>query len=164
MAEQHPASRARARSRARRLALQALYQWQLSGDPVADIVKQFHENAGMGKADVEYFDELVTGCADRTEALEADVAPCLDRPLQQLDAIERAVLLIGAYEFSTRIDVPFRVVINEGVNLARDFGAEESHRYVNAVLDRLAVRLREVEYRAASRPGTSSGVAGNECD
>jgi N utilization substance protein B len=135
----------RARSVARKLALQALYQWQLNAQPWQDLHGQFVSSEDMENADGDYFRELIERiCAERGE-LDALLAPGVDRPIAGLDPIEHAVLLIGAYELRSRPDVPYRVVINEGVALARRFGATEGHKFVNAVLDRLAARLRPEE-------------------
>lgn len=140
---------ARARSHARRLAMQALYQWQLTGDRVQDITLQFLDSDDIGRADPEYFRDLFRECVTHEPTLAALLPDFLDRPESQLDPVERAILLIGLYELQHRIDVPYRVVINEGVELAKKFGGEEGFKYVNAVLDKAAARLRTVEYTAA---------------
>ncbi len=146
------AALSRARSRSRRALLQALYQWQLNAADAADIARQFAGGSELKNADTEYFDELLRAITADADELAAKAAKHLDRPPAQLDPIERAILLIGAYELEHRIDIPYRVVINEGVELAKRFGAEESHRYINAVLDRMAPALRPVESRAGRRP------------
>ncbi|NJN52353.1 MAG: transcription antitermination factor NusB [Gammaproteobacteria bacterium] len=135
-----------ARRRARRLLAQALYQWQLSGADIADVEAQFRDDEGFGRVDAEFFHEVLRGVAEHAEALDALVAPLLDRTVAQLDHVERALLRLGTYELVHRIEVPWRVVIDECVTLARTFGAEESHKYINAVLDSLArsQRTREV--------------------
>lgn len=145
------AQQSKARSRARRLAMQALYQWQLSAGSTADIVGEFRADRSMDGVDEDYFSELVRECVDRREALEAAVDSLLDRPVAQLDPVERALLWIGVYEFQHHIEVPYRVVINESVELAKRFGADESHRYINAILDRAAGALRSVEISASRR-------------
>ena len=132
----------RARSVARRLAMQAIYQAQLNAQPWQDLHQQFLTNEDMPRADGEYFRELVEQVCAARERLDADLAALLDRPPKDLDPVEHAILLIGLYELEARSDVPFRVVINEGVGLARKFGATDGHKYVNAVLDRAAARLR----------------------
>lgn len=139
---------ARARNRARRLALQALYQWLLTGDSPGDLLSQFADSDELKRADGAYFEELVIGCIREADALTAKLGPWLDRPVAQLDPVERAALTIGAYELTHRIDVPFRVVISEGVDLARTFGGEDSHKFINAVLDRAARELRTAEWGA----------------
>jgi N utilization substance protein B len=135
----------RARSMARKLAMQALYQWQLTGQSSADINLQFLASEDMEGADREYFTELLKGCVDQAEKINALLKPLVDRPLDQLDPVENAILMIGLYEFSNRIEVPYRVVINEGVDLTKRFGATDAHKYVNAVLDRAARELRAAE-------------------
>lgn len=146
------AALSRARSRSRRALLQALYQWQLNAADAADIAHQFAGGSELKNADTEYFDELLRAITTDVEMLGAEVTGHLDRPADQLDPIEWAILLIGAYELKYRVDIPYRVVINEGVELAKRFGAEESHRYINAVLDRMAPALRAVEVKAGRRP------------
>lgn len=131
------------RSRARRAALQALYQWQMSHEAPDTIAAQFREAKSWHRIDGELFDALLHGVADNLEALDADLAPLLDRPVAQVDAIERVILRMGAFELTRRGDIPWRVIINECVALAREFGAEQSHRYINGILDNLARRTRE---------------------
>lgn len=140
-----PARGTRARSIARKLAMQALYQWQLTQQSAAEIKQQFFESEESAGVDREYFEELVGGCIARHEELEATLQPFLDRPLDQLDPVEAAILMIGMYELQQRIDVPYRVVINEAVDLCKRFGATEAHKYINAVLDRAARELRAAE-------------------
>jgi len=135
----------RARSMARKLAMQALYQWQLTGQSAADINLQFLASEDMDGADREYFTELLKGCVGQAEKINATVKPFIDRPLDQLDPVETAILMIGMYELSNRIEIPFRVVINEGVDLTKRFGATDAHKYVNAVLDRAAREIRAAE-------------------
>lgn len=133
------------------MAVQALYQWQVGGDGVADIEAQFRAEYDAKSTDIAYFHELLTGVPRLRDGLEAALQPCLDRPFEQVDAVERAILWVGSYELEARQDVPYRVIINEAVELARTFGGENAHRYVNAVLDRLAGRVRAVEV-ALPRP------------
>ncbi len=135
------------RSRARRLAMQALYQWQMTGQNVADIEAQFLAEQDMSGAEIPYFQELLHEVPARLNELDEALAPLLSRDLGRVDPVERAVLRIGAYELSARPDVPYRVVINEAVNLAKRFGAEQGHRFINGVLDKLARRLRQAEMR-----------------
>jgi len=132
----------RARTRARRAALQALYQWQVTGDPPRGIARQFLAERGLRHADAAYFQDLVENVPAHAAALDELLAPLLDRPVRQLDPVTRALLRMGAFELQHRPDVPYAVVIDEAVALAHVFGAEQSHRYVNGVLDRLARRLR----------------------
>ena len=139
---------ARARARARRLTLQGLYQWQLSGAPAREIAAELTASQNTKDTDIEYFEELLRGIVAESAALEATFSPHLDRPAAQLDPIERGILLLSTYELKQRLDVPYRVVLNEAVELAKAFGAEESHKYINAVLDKTAAGLRKAE-RAA---------------
>lgn len=136
----------RRRSRARRRALQALYQWQLTGQNSAEIERQFLEEHNMVSTDLEYFTELLYQIPAQVASLDAIIEPVLDRPLVIVDPIEKAILRMGIYELTQRLDVPYRVVVNEAVDLAKLFGAEQSHRYINGVLDRIG---RENRFRAA---------------
>jgi N utilization substance protein B len=131
-------SHAAARSRARRAALQALYQWQLTGEQPYCIERQFLTERPMGKADLIYFKDLLRNVPKQVAALDAALLDLLDRPVEQVDPVERAILRIAAYELRSRPDVPWRTVITEAVRLAKTFGAEQSHRYINGVLDNLA--------------------------
>jgi transcription antitermination protein NusB len=134
------------RSVARKLALQALYRWQLNECPWQDLIQEFGDADDMPRADREYFRELVEGVWHSREALDAQLATWADRGPALLDPIEHAVLLIGLYELRHRQDVPYRVAINEAVTLAKRFGATDGHKYVNAVLDRAARDLRPNEH------------------
>lgn len=135
----------RARSIARKLAMQALYQWQLTQQSALEIKTQFLEGEESAGVDREHFEELLTGCIARHEELAAALAPFIDRPLDQLDPVETAILLIGMFELQHRSDIPYRVVINEAIDLCKRFGATDAHKYVNAVLDRAARQLRLAE-------------------
>jgi N utilization substance protein B len=137
-----------ARRRARRLLAQALYQWQLGGADVAEIEAQFRGSDDFARVDAQYFHEVLRGVVDAAEALDAHFAPLLDRKVGALDHVERALLRLGTYELCHRVDVPWRVVIDECVALARTFGAEESHKYINAVLDAVARVERALEVAA----------------
>jgi transcription antitermination protein NusB len=141
----------RARSLSRKLAMQALYQWQLTGQTAAELRNQYADEEGFGDADADYFRELLDGVTEGAAALDAELGSLIDRPVGQLDPVERAVLMIGLYELSQRLDVPYRVVINEGVELAKRFGATDGHKFVNAVLDRAARSHRAAEQAAAGR-------------
>lgn len=142
------ATGAGARTRARELMVQALYQKQIAGHTTAELVAQYHEDTAFERVDQAFFDELFPAISNGQEALEEKIGDLIDRPLEQLDPIELAILLIGVQELETRIDIPYKVVINEGVNLARRFGATDSHKYINACLDAAAQRLREIEVQA----------------
>lgn len=136
---------ARSRSIARKCAMQALYQWQLTQQTSAEIDGQFVGSEELKGGDVEYFSELLRECAAGRERLDASLKEFVDRPLEQLDPVEHAILLVGMYELESRLDVPYRVVINEGVELSKRFGATDGHRYVNAVLDKAARAKRTAE-------------------
>ncbi|MDH5179120.1 MAG: transcription antitermination factor NusB [Gammaproteobacteria bacterium] len=138
-----------ARSRARRLALQALYEWQMSGTAVGEINSRFLASPESNKADRVYFSELLLGVVNHLTDLDAQITPVLSRPLDEVDMVEKAVLRLSAYELQHRLDIPYKVVINEGVELAKTFGADKGHRFVNGILDKLAVKLRKVETGSA---------------
>ena len=133
------------RSVARKLALQALYRWQLNDGPWQDLVQEFGEAEDMARADREYFRELVEGVWGSRQALDTRLAEMMDRPPEQLDPVEHAALLIGLYELTSRPEVPYRVSINEAVGLTKRFGGTDGHKFVNAVLDRAARALRPHE-------------------
>jgi transcription antitermination protein NusB len=137
----------RARSVARKLAMQALYQWQLTDQLAADINLQFLGSEDSEGADREYFTELLKGCVGASDKLKTTIQSFVDRPVEQLDPVETAILLIGMFELQSRLDVPYRVVINEGVDLCKRFGATDAHKYINAVLDRAAREIRVEEVR-----------------
>jgi transcription antitermination protein NusB len=134
------------RSVARKLALQALYRWQLNACPWQDLVQEFGDAEDMPRADPEYFRTLVEGVWRERTLLDERLATLSDRDPQRLDPIEHAVLLIGLYELGARQEVPYRVAINEAVSLAKRFGATDGHKFVNAVLDRAARELRPAEH------------------
>ena len=138
-----------ARTRARELVLQALYQKQIAGHDCGELVAQFHEQAAYQRVDQVFFDETLKAICKSQADLEASIAGLIDRPLKQLDPVELGILLIGVFELQSRIDIPYRVVINEGVNLARRFGATDGHKYVNACLDNAAQSLRQVEIKGS---------------
>jgi len=139
------ASEKSARTRAREFALQALYQY-LVGRNDADDVDQFTRDlSGFHKADSAHYDALLHGCIADASALDAAITPLLDRPLAEISPIERGVLWIGAYEFQHCLDVPWRVVINECIELAKSFGGTDGHKYVNGVLNQLASQMRAQE-------------------
>ena len=133
------------RSRARRRAVQALYGWQISGGNAQSLVPQFAHEQAREIADLAYFEALVHGVLDNRRDVDEALVPFLDRPIEEVDAIERAVLRLAAYELRFRADVPYRVVINEAIVSAKRFGSEHGHTYVNGVLDHAAVEWRKVE-------------------
>ena len=156
-------SRTAARRRARVKALQGLYQWDLNqaagNDPdSADIAKQFHISQDMDGVDEAYFEELLSGTTAGLEKLDTALASSLDRPVLELDPIERSICRLGAYELADRLDVPLRVVINEWVEISKRFGSDQGYKYINGVMDKLGVCLRETESNAlrqsASKPGS----------
>ena len=151
-------TRAAARRRSRSLALQGLYQRQLAHHDADTIRLQLHESPGWGEADAGYFDDLWRGVTDGWDALIAQVAPHLDRKPAELSPIERAILVIGAWELQHRLEVPYRVVINEAVELAKSYGGTDGHRFVNGVLDKVAGTLRAAEIAARTRE--AGGAAG----
>lgn len=138
-----------ARKRARRLALQAIYQWQMNAAPVEQIEAQFRTDTDMRKIDTDYFHELLNGVVSRCEELDAAYAGFLDRAPERLTPVEKAVLRVGAFELLHRIDVPWRVVISEAVELSRQFGSTDGHKFVNGVLDQLGRTAREAEAGSA---------------
>ncbi len=138
------------RRKARHYALQGLYQWHMAAAPTRDIEAEVRTDYDFSVVDLEYFQALLHGVAAAAEELDALFEPLLDRKLSELDPIERALLRMGTFELRERIDVPYRVVINEAVALARKFGAADSYKYINGVLDRAARQLRKVETGAAS--------------
>ncbi len=133
------------RSRAREFALQGLYQSLVSGNPIDDIDAFTRDLAGFNKADAVHFDALLQGCVAHGAQLDALIVPLLDRPLAEISPVEHAVMWIGAYEFSHCLDVPWRVVLNECIELAKEFGGTDGHKYVNAVLNGMAPLLRAAE-------------------
>ena len=136
------------RRKARHYALQALYQWHMAGASPSVIEAEFCTDYDFDVVDLEYFQALVHGVPPEAEALDALYAGLLDRELRELDPIERSLLRMGTFELRERIDVPYRVVINEAVALAKKFGAADSYKYINGVLDKLAQQLRGPEVSA----------------
>ena len=137
-----------ARRKARHYGMQALYQWQMTKDPVSEIEIQFLADYDFTKVDVEYFHDIIHHVPASVAELEAAFIPCLDRDINELDPIELSLLRLGSYELVKRIDIPYKVVINEAVALAKKFGATDGHKYINGVLDKLAQQVRAVELRA----------------
>ena len=140
-----------ARSRARRRALQAVYAWQLSNTAINKVIDQFRNEQDMEVADLEYFEDLVRGVEQNLGSLDEALQEFLDRDIAQVDPIERAVLRIAAYELRHRVDVPYRVVINEAIETTKRFGSEHGHTYVNGVLDHAAAAWRAAEAQASRR-------------
>jgi transcription antitermination protein NusB len=149
------ASARAARTRARGFALQALYQVMVGGNPADEVDIFTRDLSGFNKADAVHFDALLHGCAEQAAALDALILPMLDRKLTELSPIEHAVLWIGAYELQYCIDIPWRVVLNECIDLAKEFGGTDGHKYVNAVLNQLALQLRATEVEADRKTPTA---------
>jgi N utilization substance protein B len=141
----------RARSRARRCIVQALYQWQLTNRDTGAIDPQFFIGESEGDIDRKFFDGVLREVIERVDVLDELLVPLLDRPLAEVDPVERAVLRLGACELRFHPEIPFRVVINEAVELAKLFGAHHGHKYVNGILDKLAERLRAEEVAVINR-------------
>ena len=137
-----------ARYRSREFALQGVYQWLLSHNATQEIAQDITQFRGFDKCDALYFRDLLDGVVHDAEVIERDLAPCLDRAVDRLSPIERAVLMIAGCEFLRHPEVPYRVVINEAVELAKTFGGTDGHKYVNAVLNGLAPELRALEVQA----------------
>jgi N utilization substance protein B len=137
-----------ARHRARELALQGIYQWRMSGGDHLEIEKVTRAEKSLGRYDVELFSQLLRGVVEHSQALVATLTPHLDRDMNELSPIEFSVLLLGAFELSRHPEVPYRVVINEAVELAKTFGGTDGHKFVNGVLDKLAAQVRAVEVNA----------------
>ena len=144
-------SKTQMRREARNFALQALYQWHMAGSSLTDIEAEFRVEQDMRQVDLELFSELLHGIPAQVAELDQQIKPCLDRTLDELDPIELNVLRIGTFELASRLSVPYRVAINESVNLAKTFGATDSHKYVNGVLDKLAKKLRSAEVNAGKQ-------------
>ena len=145
------------RRRSRELAVQGLYQWQLSAKDPLLIAAELAETQDFDKSDSVYFHTLLNGAIDNAAKLETTITPFLDRPFRELSPVERGILLLGGYELMSELEVPYRVIINEAVELAKVYGGTDGHKFVNGVLDKLAPRLRTVEFEARRE---SEGRAG----
>jgi len=139
------------RTNARRNAVQAIYQWQLTGQDVDNIDSQFISEHDMSDVDVQYFEELLQQIPLHLHELDDHIIDFLDRKIDEVDPVERAILRIGAYELEFRKDVPYKAIINEAIELAKTFGAEHGHKYVNSVLDKVAHKLRDDEIKQKSK-------------
>jgi N utilization substance protein B len=137
-----------AKRRARKSAMQALYQWQMSGQSLNEIEQQFKLEQDMSKADLDYFHELLHKVPSVLDEVDEVLTKYVDRAIEEIDPVERAILRIGAYELKFRLDIPYRVVLNEAIQLCKQFGATDGHKYVNGILDKLAQDLRSIEVRA----------------
>lgn len=136
-----------ARHNARRYAVQAMYQWQVSGAPIADIEAEFLHFHIDKKLELDYFKELIHGVPKYQEEIDKEMQPYLARSIQEIDVIELAVLRLAIYELLKRPDVPYRVIINEALELAKKFGSAEGHKFVNGILDRIAKKNRAAEMK-----------------
>ena len=136
------------RTRARRYAVQALYEWQVSGNAPKEIEQQFLIEHQTRKFDRPYFKELLIGISEQVKELDDEISPLSERPFKEVDLVEKAILRLGCFELKNRTDIPYRVVINEAIELTKTFGAEEAHRFVNGTMDKLADNLREAEVAA----------------
>ncbi|MCG2573522.1 MULTISPECIES: transcription antitermination factor NusB [Acinetobacter] len=134
-----------AKRKARRFAVQGVYEWQMSHNPVHEIEARTRAENAMHKVDLNYYHELLTQIVAEHEALDALLIPVLDREIDALDGVELATLRLGAYELRQHLEIPYRVVLDEAIELAKHFGGADSHKYINGVLDRLAQVLREAE-------------------
>lgn len=139
------------RRRSREFALQGLYQWQLSGTDPQTIASQLGDAEGYNKIDGEYFTILLEGAVAGAVEMEQMIAPLLDRAYKSLSPVERGILLLAGFEFRSCPEVPFRVIINEAIELAKSFGGTDGHKYVNGVLDKMAAQLRAPEFQAGRR-------------
>jgi transcription antitermination protein NusB len=137
-----------ARTNARKAAVQALYQWQMTGQNLNEIERQFGEEDRLKDAQKSYFKELLHEIPAQLISIDAALAEFVDRAVDAVDPVERAILRLGTYELLFRLDMPYRVAINESINLAKCFGADGSHRYVNGILDKIAQQKRTVEIQA----------------
>ena len=144
----NPSKNRTPRHRAREFALQGLYQWLLSKEDSGTVVNNIRSAHGFDKADAEHFAQVVYGAIKDAPALREALKPLLDRSIDEISPIEHAVLLIGAYELKNNLDIPYRVVINEAVELTKSFGGIDGHKYVNGVLDKLAAQMRATEVQA----------------
>ncbi len=140
------------RHRARELALQGIYQWRVSGSDASEIEKQMQAEKNLGRYDKNMFTGLLRGALAQHSEIETLLEPHLDRSLAELSPVEFAVLLLGAFELSKHPEVPYKVVINEAVELAKTFGGTDGHKYVNGVLDKLAAQVRALEFSARGKP------------
>ncbi len=133
------------RKKARRYAVQGIYQWHLSGNPIKDIELQFLETINANKVDIEYFQDVLVGTLADITQIDEQIIPILERSIEEVNPVELAILRLAGYELMSRMDVPYKVVINEALELTKTFGASEGHKFVNGVLDKLAKQLRTME-------------------
>jgi N utilization substance protein B len=139
------------RHRAREFALQGLYEWLMNHESVRTIEAHIRQAHGFDKSDTEHFNTLLTGAVKQADELRAGLAPLIDREISQLSPVEHAALLIGAYELKNHVEIPYKVVINEAVELTKSFGGIDGHKYVNGVLDKFAAQMRDTEVNAGRK-------------
>lgn len=144
-------SMAKARGWSRRLAMQAIYQWQMTGDNIPDIKQQFATVDNYSKSDTEFFDELVTGVVSHLSEIDPLLEKNMPRNIESVDPVERAILRLATLEFLHRFDVPYRVVLNEAISITKEYCAENSHTFINGVLDKVAREIRHIEVQADSK-------------
>jgi N utilization substance protein B len=147
----NPSKNRTPRHRAREFALQGLYQWLLNNESVRTIEAHIRQAHGFDKADSEHFDVLLRGTVKQAEELRAGLAPLIDREISALSPVEHAALLIGAFELKNHVEIPYKVVINEAVELTKSFGGIDGHKYVNGVLDKFAAATRDTEINAGRK-------------
>lgn len=135
------------RKKARRYAVQGIYQWHLSGSPIEEIELQFLETINQAKVDIQYFREILVNTLTSVKALDELIKPFMDRGFDEVNPVELAVLRLSTYELQSRMDIPYKVVINEALELTKTFGAEDGHKFVNGILDKLARQLRPLEVK-----------------
>lgn len=136
------------RSRARRYAVQALYEWQVSGNEPNGIEQQFLIEHHTRKFDRPYFHELLIGITEQVEELDAEITPLSERPFKEVDLVEKGILRLGCFELKNRVDIPYRVVINEAIELTKTFGSDQAYKFINGTMDKLAESLRKLEVAA----------------
>jgi len=146
-----PGSVAKARGKSRRFAMQAVYQWQMTGDNITEIKQQFFDENNFSAIDSDYFSELVSGVVTSISGLDPLLEKHMSRTIEEVDPVERSILRLAVYEFVNRMDVPYRVVLNEAVNITKEYCAEKSHTFVNAVLDKVAKEVRQIEVQSTKK-------------
>jgi N utilization substance protein B len=139
---------AKARGKSRRFAMQAIYQWQMTGDSITDIKQQFFDDNNFSVIDSDYFSELVSGVASSISELDPLLEKYMTRLVESVDPVERSILRLATYEFIHRLDVPYRVVLNEAISITKEYCADNSHTFVNAVLDKVAKEIRHTEVQS----------------
>ncbi|TQV85294.1 transcription antitermination factor NusB [Aliikangiella coralliicola] len=141
------------RKKARRYAVQGIYQWHLSGNDINEIELQFLETINQNKVDIEYFRDILTNTLINVTEIDEILTPYFDREFDEVNPVELAILRLASYELKSRMDIPYKVVINEALELTKTFGATDGHKFVNGILDKLAKQLRPLEVKAkANRP------------